>query len=139
MSTSEANLKDVFALFDRSAKGSVPSSDIGDLLRAVGHNPTQADIGKLQDQHPKEIDFATFKTLASESKADVGKPEDYIKAFQIFDRDMTGFISLGELKYILTSIGEPLSETEVDELLKNVQVKDDQVDYADFVKSILAQ
>lgn len=136
---SETNLKDVFALFDRSAKGAVPASDIGDLLRAVGHNPTQADIAKLQDQHPKEIDFNTFKALAAESKSDIGKPEDYIKAFQIFDRDMTGFISLGELKYILTSIGEPLSETEVSELLKNVQVKDEQVDYADFVKSILAQ
>lgn len=139
MSTNEASMKDVFALFDRAGKGAVPSSDIGDLLRAVGHNPTQADIAKLQERHPKDIDFETFQTLANETKPAVGKPEDYIKAFQIFDRDLTGYIALGELKYILTSIGEPLSEAEVSELLKNVQVQDDKVDYADFVKSILAQ
>lgn len=136
---SDANIKDIFALFDRSGKGTVAAADVGDLFRAVGHNPTQKDVAQLAEQHASGITLAEFQQLAKEPPfaSHTGNPEDYVKAFQIFDRDMTGLIGLGELKYILTSIGEPLSETEVEELLKNVQVKDDKVDYADFVKSIL--
>lgn len=40
----------------------------------------------------------------------------------MFDKEGNGFIGQGELKYVLTSLGEKLSEEEVDELLKGVQV-----------------
>lgn len=70
----------------------------------------------------------------------MGLPEDYIKGFQVFDKDQTGYIGVGELRYILTSIGEKLSDSEVDELLKGVNVTSDgNVDYVEFVKSILDQ
>mgnify|MGYP003362817860 FL=1 len=47
---------------------------------------------------------------------------------------------MGELKYILTTIGEKLQEDEVDELLKGIKITDDnKIDYVEFVKSILAQ
>lgn len=40
----------------------------------------------------------------------------------MFDKDNNGYIGQGELKYILTSLGEKLSDEEVDELLKGVKV-----------------
>ena len=50
------------------------------------------------------------------------------------------YIGVGELRYILTSIGEKLTDSEVDELLKGVIVTSDgNVDYVEFVKSILDQ
>ena len=48
--------------------------------------------------------------------------DEFIRGFQIFDKDLNGTIQLGELRYILTQIGEKLSDEEVDELLKMVQV-----------------
>jgi Ca2+-binding EF-hand superfamily protein len=61
----------------------------------------------------------------------------------VFDKDQTGYITAGELKYgrtiavvsanhviVLTSLGDKLSVDEVDELLKVIHVgKDGQVDY----------
>lgn len=52
----------------------------------------------------------------------VWSAEDFIKGFQVFDRDGNGFIGQGELKYVLTSLGEKLSDEEVDELLKGVPI-----------------
>lgn len=42
---------------------------------------------------------------------------------------MTGFIGVGQLKYILTNLGEKMSEDEVDELLKTVDTSSGQVNY----------
>ena len=38
----------------------------------------------------------------------------------MFDKDGSGYIGVGELRYVLTSLGEKLSDDEVDELLKGV-------------------
>ena len=58
----------------------------------------------------------------------------------MFDKDQTGFIGVGELRYILTSLGEKLTDGEVDELLKGVTVtRDGNVNYTEFVKTILSQ
>lgn len=60
---------------------------------------------------------------------DPGEPEEYCRGFQVFDKDMTGFIGVGQLKYILTNLGEKMSEEEVDELLKAVDTSSGQVNY----------
>jgi Ca2+-binding EF-hand superfamily protein len=136
-------LKDAFALFDKSGTGKVSPSLLGDLLRAVGQNPSLKEISNLQDNiNGKELDYDQFYQIVNRDGGfkELGKPEDYIKAFQIFDKNLTGFIGVGELKYILTTIGEKLSNDEVDELLKNVTITDENsVDYSEFVKSILSQ
>lgn len=51
---------------------------------------------------------------------------------------MTGFIGVGQLKYILTNLGEKMTEEEVDELLKAVDTSNGQVNYTELVRTILA-
>ena len=40
----------------------------------------------------------------------------------MFDKEGNGYIGQGEFRYILTTLGEPLSDHEVDELLKDAEV-----------------
>ena len=48
----------------------------------------------------------------------------------MFDKDMTGYIGVGQLKYILTNLGEKMSEEEVEELFKStVDAGNGEVDY----------
>ena len=37
---------------------------------------------------------------------------------QVFDRDNNGFISAAELRHVMTSIGEKLTDDEVDEMIR---------------------
>ncbi|CAN6597792.1 calmodulin [Trichomonascus vanleenenianus] len=134
--------KDAFALFDKKGTGQIPAEALGDLLRAVGQNPTLAEIDELERTVSTEFDFETFVKIVNRPDGfrPLGEPEDYIRGFQVFDKDQTGFIGVGELRYILTSLGEKLTDAEVDELLKGVNVtRDGNVNYNEFVKSILAQ
>ena len=48
--------------------------------------------------------------------------EEFIRGFQVFDKEGNGFIGVGELRYVLTQLGEKMAEEEVDELLKGIQV-----------------
>lgn len=108
----------------------------------MGQNPTLAEIDDLERGVNGEFDFDTFVKIVSRPDGfrPVGEPEDYVRGFQVFDKDNTGFIGVGELRYILTSLGEKLTDSEVDDLLKGVNVtRDGNVNYNEFVKTILAQ
>jgi Ca2+-binding EF-hand superfamily protein len=83
------------------------------------------------------VDFETFQRVLNRAGGfrDPGDPEEYCRGFQVFDKDMTGFIGVGQLKYILTNLGEKMSEDEVDELLKTVDTSSGQVNYTGTVFS----
>ena len=46
--------KEAFALFDKKGTGAVPREVLGDLLRALGQNPTQAEVTELVAAAPRE-------------------------------------------------------------------------------------
>ena len=79
---------------------------------------------------------------------DPGEPEEYCRGFQVFDKDMTGYIGVGQLRYsmwmvsvegvehhankiatVLTNLGEKMSDEEVDELLKAVDTTSGEINY----------
>ncbi|OLL23411.1 Myosin regulatory light chain cdc4 isoform B [Neolecta irregularis DAH-3] len=138
---SDAKLTDAFNLYDKKGNGRIPLKSLGDLLRSVGQNPTLREVADLEEEVGGDVDFATFRALASRPEAygPASNPEDFARGFQVFDKDMTGYIGVGELRYVLTSLGEKLSDEEVDELLKGVNIgKNGEVNYQEFVRMILA-
>lgn len=86
------------------------------------------------------VDFETFQRVLNRPGGfrDPGEPDEYCRGFQVFDKDMTGFIGVGQLKYILTNLGEKMTDEEVDELLKAVDTSSGQVNYTELVRTILA-
>lgn len=142
MPASEAETKEAFALFDKKGTGHISRESLGDLLRALGQNPTQAEVAELAASAPRDIDFATFSAILNRPGgfSPAGTAEDFIRGFRVFDKEGNGYIGAGELRYVLTSLGEKLSDEEVDELMKGVQIgSDGNIDYEKFVRSILQQ
>lgn len=60
------------------------------------------------------------------------KAESEMKdAFKIFDKDGSGKIDAAELKQAMTSLGNPLTDQEVDEMIKAADLdQDGKVDYS---------
>lgn len=48
MAQTSTNYKEAFSLFDKRGNGRVALTDLGDLLRACGQNPTLAEIRDLE-------------------------------------------------------------------------------------------
>ena len=49
-----AEYKEAFALFDKKGTGAVPRETLGDLLRALGQNPTQAEVSEIIASAPRD-------------------------------------------------------------------------------------
>lgn len=49
---------------------------------------------------------------------DTDSEEEIREAFKVFDRDNNGYISAAELRHVMTSIGEKLTDDEVDEMIR---------------------
>lgn len=135
VSTSEA-----FALFDKNGDGKIEKDQIGDLLRVCGKNPSMAEVAEITDKMSGPVDLETFKSILNRPQGFAPMPSlsEFIKGFQVFDKENTGKIGFGELKYLLTDLGEPLSEAELKDVLETVPVQDGKVDYKEFIKTIMA-
>jgi len=133
------NYKEAFSLFDKRGNGRVPTTTLGDLLRACGQNPTLAEIVELEKPIGVDFDFDTFMRILNRPGGfrEPGEPQEYARGFQVFDKDMTGFIGVGQLRYILTNLGEKMTDEEVDELLKAVDTSSGEICYTDLVRTIL--
>lgn len=57
------------------------------------------------------------------------KEDEVREAFRVFDRDGNGYVSAAELKHVMTNIGEKLTDEEVDEMLREIDVGDGQINY----------
>lgn len=91
----------------------------------------RAGATPVADNSATPVDFETFQRILNRPGGfrDPGEPEEYCRGFQVFDKDMTGYIGVGQLKYILTNLGEKMTDEEVDELLKAVDTSSGQVNY----------
>jgi Ca2+-binding EF-hand superfamily protein len=103
---------------------------------------TTSTPSEIQIPNSHTVDFDSFSKILNRPNGfrDPGEPEEYCRGFQVFDKDMTGFIGVGQLRYILTNLGEKMSDEEVDELLKgvNVDTSSGEVNYVELVRTILA-
>ena len=66
-------------------------------------------------------------------KLTVEKLEDYHKTFLIFDDDNNGRISKYEIQKVMTALGEKISTTKLDEMVKQIDYDDDaELDFDEF-------
>ena len=55
------------------------------------------------------VDFESFSKILNRPGGfrDPGEPEEYCRGFQVFDKDMTGFIGVGQLRYSMFPVERP--------------------------------
>lgn len=138
-----ASIKEAFSLFDKDGDGYITTSDLGTVMRSLGQNPTQAEVQDMISDvnaagRSGKIDFPEFLTLMARKLKDEDSEEEILEAFRVFDRDGNGFLSTAELRHVMTSIGEKLTEDEVNRLIKEADADGDgQINYSEFVNIIM--
>ncbi|CAF0884261.1 unnamed protein product, partial [Didymodactylos carnosus] len=118
--------REAFSLFDKDHDDIIAPQELGIVLRSCGLSPSEADLQKIQQQVGRKIDFDTFVKIAKDFKANNKETEEDIReAFRVFDKDGTGYVSVSELKHAMISLGERLTEEEVDELTREADIDAD--------------
>lgn len=132
-------IKEAFALFDRDGDGHITPNEIGIVMRSLGQNPTEADLHDLMEEVDTDksgnLDFSEFLAMMKRKYKQMEDTQESVKeAFKMFDKDGDGFITADELKYVMTNLGEKLTEQEADEMLREADTNGDGViNYEEFI------
>ena len=136
--------KEVFDLFDKDKDGAITTKELGDVMRALGANPTQAELQEMINEVDQDgsgkIEFKEFLELFARKMKDPDTEEDLIEAFKIFDKDGNGVISAAELRHVMTTLGERLTGEEADEMIREADTDGDGfINYHEFVKIMMTK
>lgn len=81
--------------------------------RVLNHDGPKNEGHRLRGGDSRGIQGPLTLTSSPCKRADEG-----LTTHQVFDRDNNGFISAAELRHVMTSIGEKLTDDEVDEMIR---------------------
>ncbi|KAJ2778542.1 Calmodulin [Coemansia javaensis] len=145
---SEQNIKelrDAFALFDKDNNGVITKDELGVLMRSLSHNPSEAEIrdmiNEVDENGDGKIDFSEFiAMMARQPMSANGGDGEITEAFRVFDKNGDGLISADELRHIMTSLGEKLTDEEIAEMIREADVDGDgHINYEEFAKMMTAK
>ncbi|XP_037786655.1 calmodulin-like [Penaeus monodon] len=126
--------KECFSIF--ALNGAIPIDSVGNALRSMARNPSNAEVKALVQElgNPAGISLETFVGLLGRDFTPADSPEEIREAFGVFDKDGNGVISANELKHVLMTMGEKLSQEEVDIMIREADIDGDgHIKYEQFV------
>ena len=131
----QEEVKECFDLFDRTGSKKIPVEMLGKLIRSVGQTPSNAEVAdfikEIDSDSTGTFDYAALVALLERHWKPPASADQVIEAFKIFDPDGTGTISSGEMRTVMTNLGEKLTKEEVDAMLKEADPDNSgKIDYA---------
>ncbi|EXJ84667.1 calmodulin [Capronia epimyces CBS 606.96] len=131
--------RDVFALFDKDNSGTITDEELGEIMRSLGQNPSDSElqdmINEVDIDHSGSIDFEEFLKMMSTTVKAQDFAHETRAAFDVFDKDGSGTISADELRQVMKSLGENLTDAEIDEMIREADKdRNGTIDYEEFVQ-----
>ncbi|ESO94301.1 hypothetical protein LOTGIDRAFT_215828 [Lottia gigantea] len=136
-----ADITETFSLFDEKGDHKIAVQQLGDVLRALGQNPTEAEIRKcgFDNNQDARISFEMFLPILQTicKNRQVPSFDDFIEGFKVFDKEQNGLMSSAELRHILTSLGDKLNDDEVDQLFAGLEDAQGNINYEELIKTVM--
>ncbi|KAJ1724025.1 hypothetical protein LPJ53_001662 [Coemansia erecta] len=139
-----AEYREAFSVFDTNGDGYITAEELGKAMRSLGYSPTEINLRDMINEVDRDgngkVDFSEFLTLMARQTKNANEEDELREAFKVFDKDGNGFISREELRNVMTTLGEKLTQEEVTEMIREADVDGDgQINYEEFVKMMTSK
>ena len=132
----------LFAVLDVSNEDKLTSKQLGAALRglriSISEQSLQSLTATVDRDYNGAVDFPEFCGVYAKHLADVLNLEKLLSTLAAFDTNSTGTVNPEELKQILTSEGEPLTESEIDEVFRDAGLSGNSVQYKNLATLLLS-
>ena len=130
--------KEAFSFFDKDGDGKITFTELKTVMLSLGLLPSVEEVIEMIKEMDTDgngvIDFTEFLTIMNRKTLFWDGDEDIREAFRIFDKDGNGVISAAELHRVMKSLGEKVTEDEVEAMIKEADLDGDgQINYQEFV------
>ena len=134
--------QDLFDSYDLNKTGEIERKEMKTILKKLGKESTNEEIEQIwksmnkieSDSTISFNDFIEFIKRFNLSKNTMST-DDIINAFEIFDKNHDGTLSINEFKHILMDLGQKFSEDEVNEIITEIDLDNNgKINYRDFVE-----
>ena len=137
------DMQDIFDQFDKDKDGKISGKELANAMISMGQNPTDEEINEMMKEvdlnQDGKIDFDEFMTLMLRNSPETQTEDEVINAFRVFDKEGKGLISSAELKHIMMTIGDKMTEEEADEMVNEADIDEDgMINYEEFVRMMMA-
>jgi len=136
--------RDAFEMFDKDKDGVITAKELANVMRSLNQDPTENELREMIDEVDLngngKIDFEEFVQLMNRRARDTDTEEEIIQAFRVFDKDGNGTISSNELRHIMSTLGEKLSDDEIEQMIQEADIDGDgYINYEEFVRLMMAK
>lgn len=139
-----AEFKEAFQIFDKDGDGLITTKELGTVMRSLGQNLSEEELKTMIEEVDTDksgtIDFQEFLGLMAWKMKETDIEEELVEAFKVFDRDGNGLISAHELRFVMSTSGEQLTEEDIEEMIREADENGDgYIDYEEFVRMMMSQ
>ena len=135
-------LHEAFNMFDIDSDGSIDLSQLIILMNSLKQNTkNKEELKKILKEeninNTSQIYFNQFlKIMAKRLKKRKNDEDRYLKkCFLFLDRNKNGYISLHEIRYIITHYNEKITEEEIKDLMEEADTdKDGYISFDEFME-----
>ncbi|AFR99086.1 EF-hand calcium-binding protein [Cryptococcus gattii Ru294] len=134
-------IKEAFELFDVDKDGAIDYHELKVAMRALGFDVKKGEVMKLLKEHGGEdglMDFLAFERIMTEKILARNPEHELRRAFELFDDDRTGKISLKNLRRVARELGETLGEEELQAMIDEFDLdQDGEINLEEFLAIML--
>ena len=137
--------QDAFEMFDKDKDGTITAKELANVMETLtGEKPSLDEINSMIKEvdlnSDGKIELEEFITLMMKNSIDTQQEEEVINAFRVFDKEGNGLIQTDELKHIMMTIGDKMTEDEADEMIHEADIDGDgTINYEEFVRMMMAR
>merc|ERR1711875_19725 len=119
-----ADFKDAFKKFDAAGAGEIPTSELGTVMRMLGHNLKDDELEeciKIVDADGGgSVDIDEFLELMRTKTKEAQDEVEVKEAFRILDKDGKGEIHTDVIKEILMKLDDNLTDADLNEMIAEI-------------------
>ncbi|KAF6156899.1 hypothetical protein GIB67_000439 [Kingdonia uniflora] len=116
----------VFNHFDSNRDGKISSTELKNVLLALGSSASPEEVQKMMDEIDTDGDgFIDLKEFSEFHTSECNTSDELRDAFEMYDKDKNGLISSNELHLVLRSLGENCSVLDCVKMIESVDCDGD--------------